>query len=103
MSALAVAGWFLYCRGVSETGGRLPLNAPLSGRIAEVAGKTDGEDYVRQMFRLREVFGAGLPKDRVFCEAVRAAFADLQSGSVLKTLSAMIRLSCDQPDASCSH
>ncbi len=70
LSALAVAAWMLYCRGVSRMGASLPLNDPLSARIGTIAQETDGNAYVDRMLSLSEVFGDDLPGSAAFGSTV---------------------------------
>ncbi|MES0884110.1 mannitol dehydrogenase family protein [Roseibium sp. SCP14] len=87
LSALAVAGWMLYCRGVSETGGNLPVNDPLSDQIAAFAAQSDGPDYVDRMLSLKAVFENDLPASSEFTGAVHDAYKRLRSNGVLNALS----------------
>ncbi|MCV0424793.1 MAG: mannitol dehydrogenase family protein [Roseibium sp.] len=90
LSALAVAGWMLYCRGVSEAGDPLPVNDPLAGQYADFAADSDGPDYVRKMLSLSPVFGRDFPGSPAFADAVQGAFERLRKDGVLKTLSATL-------------
>ncbi|GAB2188223.1 mannitol dehydrogenase family protein [Roseibium sp. LAB1] len=86
LSALAVAGWMLYCRGVSKTGATLPLNDPMSDRIEIITRETDGPDYVDRMLSLSEVFGSDLPRSAEFTGAIKSAYNRLQSEDVTSAL-----------------
>ncbi|WP_328809273.1 mannitol dehydrogenase family protein [Roseibium aggregatum] len=87
LSAFAVAGWLLYCRGTSEQGGTLPVNDPLSGTIAQIAQGADGADFVREMLSLEAIFGDDLPRTPAFSDAVQSAYDQLRSDGVLTALS----------------
>ncbi|MEM9632783.1 MAG: mannitol dehydrogenase family protein [Pseudomonadota bacterium] len=87
LSALAVAGWILYCRGASETGAPLPVDDPLSDQIAAIAAQFDGPDYVTRMLSLKTVFGTDLPASPEFTSTVQDAYNRLSSDGVLDALS----------------
>jgi fructuronate reductase len=87
LSALAVAGWILYCRGTSETGQPLPVSDPLSDQIAAFAAQSDGSDYVDCMLSLKTVFEDDLPASPEFTSAVHDAYKRLRSNGVLDALS----------------
>ena len=90
LSALAVAGWMLYCRGVSETGDDLPVNDPLANQYAAFSAENDGPDYVARMLSIHAIFGSDLPASVEFTGVIQEAFERLRRDGVLKTLSATL-------------
>ncbi|QFS97756.1 Polyol:NADP oxidoreductase [Labrenzia sp. THAF191b] len=88
LSALAVAAWMLYCRGVSRTGVSLPLNDPLSARIGTIVQETDGNAYVDRMLSLSEVFGDDLPGSAAFGSTIKSAYQRLQTSDIAAVLKA---------------
>jgi len=90
LTALAIAGWMLYCRGKSEQGEALPLNDPLSATITAIAGKADGADYVEELLTISEIFSTDLPASVVFCTRIQSAFEQLRSRGVLKSVAAVL-------------
>ncbi|EAV40220.1 D-mannonate oxidoreductase [Stappia aggregata IAM 12614] len=86
LSALAVAGWMFYCRGVSKSGSSLPLNDPMSSRIEAIVQETDGADYVDKMLSLSEIFGDDLSRSEPFTSALKSAYQRLQSTDVTLAL-----------------
>jgi len=90
LTALAIAGWMLYCRGQAEPGTDLPLNDPLGARITAIAEKVDGADYVEEMLALSEIFGTDLPASIVFCTKVQSSFDQLRSLGILNSVSSVL-------------
>ena len=90
LSALAIAGWMLYCQGRSESGVPLPVNDPLCERIAKIADSADGADYVQIMLNVADVFGTDLPATPRFAESVQSSYQRLAENGVLATLSDML-------------
>lgn len=86
LTALSIAGWMRYCRGVSQTGAPLPLNDPLADRIRALASGPDGDDLVLNMLSLTEVFAPDLPADPEFVATVTAANSALKQKGVATTL-----------------
>jgi len=86
LTALAIAGWMLYCRGRSEQGQDLPLNDPLSTRISAIAAEMDGAEYVEELLALNEIFGTDLPASVVFCTRIQSAYDQLRSEGVLRSV-----------------
>lgn len=90
LSAMAVAGWMLYCRGKSEQGADLPLSDPLAARIAESVQTTDGAGYVDDLLSLHAVFGADLATAPEFRSTLQSAYQKLMSEGVLNSLQALL-------------
>ncbi len=78
MSALAVAGWMRYCRGVSENGNNLPVTDPLADQISQCASGPDTDAYVRNIMELPGIFGADLTSNPVFVERVNNAYKSIK-------------------------
>ncbi|WP_282047526.1 mannitol dehydrogenase family protein [Roseibium album] len=89
LAALAVAGWMHYCRGKSETGEFLPVNDPLAARIAEFATQSDGPEYVSNMLTLTAVFETEVVGSQDFTSRIHAAYAQLETDGVVKSLSTL--------------
>lgn len=90
LAALAVAGWMRYCRGKSETGEILPVNDPLAVTFEEIASRSNGEGYVRNMLELTSIFGADLASNQDFTVRIQSAYAKLDADGVIKSLSASL-------------
>lgn len=90
LTAHAIAGWMLYCRGLSEQGTPLPVNDPLAARITALAGQSDGAAYVEELLAVKEIFGTDLPASVIFCTKIQSAFEQLRSAGVLKSVSAAL-------------
>lgn len=86
LSALAVAGWMRYCRGVSEGGKNLPNHDPLAGDIRGYVAASDDEGYVSNMMRIAGVFGSDLPADSVFVSQVTRAYDTIKANGVRAAL-----------------
>ncbi len=73
--ALGVAGWMRYVGGVDEQGAAIEVNDPLLPAIAAaVAASEQGDARVKALLGLSEIFGADLPHDERFVNAVLAAY-----------------------------
>ncbi|MEL7526887.1 MAG: mannitol dehydrogenase family protein [Pseudomonadota bacterium] len=90
LSALAIAGWMHYCRGVSQSGASLPLIDPLSDQIRTIAGRCDGADYVNTILALTQVFGTDLPASPVFTGKIRSAYDAIGADGVLNSIAASL-------------
>jgi len=86
LTAFAIAGWMLYCRGRSESGDPLPLSDPLADHIRALAEQSEGRDYVENMLSITEVFDKDLPASSKFAGAIQTAYGRLQTDGVLKSL-----------------
>ncbi|WP_299484277.1 mannitol dehydrogenase family protein [uncultured Roseibium sp.] len=90
LTALGVAGWMHYCRGLSETGMPLPLNDPLAAQIEDLAARANGADYVEHMLSLQRVFGEDLPASAHFTRQIRSAYDRIGSDGVVNAITASL-------------
>ena len=78
--ALGVAAWMRYATGSDEKGGAIDVRDPLAARIkATTRGVSDASAMVSAYLGLTEVFGADLPAEPRFRDAVTAALAALMA------------------------
>jgi fructuronate reductase len=77
--ALAVAGWMRYVSGTDERGREIKVADPLAPEFARITvdARGDPEALARGLLGLRAVFGADLPRDSRFVDAVVASLRDL--------------------------
>ncbi len=90
LSALAVAGWLKYSRGIAEDGSQLPVNDPFAERISDLASTHCGEAYVMNMLALGDVFGSDLPADPAFVSTLVTAYQTLEAEGAAAALSASL-------------
>jgi fructuronate reductase len=90
LSALAIAGWMRYCRGVSETGTKLPVNDPHAERIADLVSASDDNGYILNMMLLAGIFSSDLPADPTFVGLVTGAYQALKTDGVSAALAARL-------------
>lgn len=83
-TALILAAWCQYQRGVDETGARYPVEDP-RGEMVRAAARP-GPDQVDRFLALEEVFGQTLPQATVFVDAFRQQLERLQTLGVRRTL-----------------
>ena len=77
--ALVIAGWIRYTSGVDERGAPIDVRDPLAERLRAVQADwpEDPAARVRAVLGIEPVFGAELPANRRFVEAVTAAYDEL--------------------------
>lgn len=90
LTALAIAGWMLYCRGRSETGAELPLSDPLAAELTAIAQQSDGADYVDNLLAVGGIFGKDLPASVIFSTRIQSAFEQLRSQGILNSVTAAL-------------
>ena len=90
LSALAVAGWLKYCRGIAEDGAKLPVNDPFAERISDLASTHCGEAYAMKMLTLGDVFGSDLPANPAFVSTLVTAYQTLEAEGAAAALSASL-------------
>jgi fructuronate reductase len=85
--ALGVAAWMRYAAGVDEKGRPIDVRDPLAARIRDVTrGARSAPAIVAAYLDLASVFGADLPADPRFREAVTAALARLLERGAARTV-----------------
>lgn len=91
--ALAVAGWMRYVTGVDEHGRPIDARDPLAERLRRCAATAarDPAALVPALLAVPEVFGADLPRDPRFIEAVTAALGRVYSSGARQAVAGLIR------------
>ncbi len=85
--ALGVAAWMRYAMGMDEKGGAIDVRDPLAARIKEMTrGVSEAPTLVAVYLNLTEVFGADLPPDPRFRDAVTAALTGLIAKGAARTV-----------------
>jgi fructuronate reductase len=85
--ALGVAAWMRYAVGVDEKRATIDVRDPLAARIREMTrGMSDAVALVDAYLGLSEVFGADLPSDPRFRDAVTSALARLLADGAARTV-----------------
>ncbi|HLW92408.1 MAG TPA: mannitol dehydrogenase family protein [Roseiarcus sp.] len=85
--ALGVAAWMRYATGVDEKGRAIEVRDPLAARVRQLTqGLTDAPALVEAYLSLDSVFGADLPADPRFREAVTAALKRLLDCGAAQTV-----------------
>lgn len=72
---LAVAGWMRYVGAVDETGTAIDVRDPLADDLKRASDNAD--DKVAALLAFEDIFGADLPRDDRFTNAVRTAYDTL--------------------------
>jgi uncharacterized protein with PIN domain len=91
-AALGVAAWMRYVTGVDEKGGAIDVRDPLAARLRAIADAA-GPDAARlapALAAVGEVFGADLPADPRFMDAVTAGLDRLLRLGARATVEAMV-------------
>jgi fructuronate reductase len=77
--ALSVAAWIRYVGGVDEAGQPIDVRDPLAVRLRALAV---GDEAVRRVLAVREIFGTDLPADPAFVGKVTEAYRRLRQHGV---------------------
>ncbi len=85
--ALGVAAWMRYATGLDEKGGAIDVRDPLAARIKQATqGIGEATPLVEAYLGFQEVFGADLPADARFREAVTKALTELMTKGAARTV-----------------
>jgi fructuronate reductase len=85
--ALGVAAWMRYATGIDEKGGAIDVRDPLAARIKQATqGISEAAALVETYLGFGEVFGADLPMDARFREAVTKALRELMKKGAARTV-----------------
>ena len=85
--ALGVAAWMRYATGRDERGTAIDLRDPLADDLRRrTAGLTEAAPIARALFGMDTVFGADLPADSRFTDAVTAALSYLMTEGAAATV-----------------
>lgn len=83
-TALIIAAWCHYLRGVDEKGNRYPIPDPRAAWLAEAI--SDGDKLTDNFLALEDVFGQKIPQSAAFKEAFQRQLERLQTLGVRATL-----------------
>nr|WP_255733336.1 mannitol dehydrogenase family protein [Ruegeria sp. Ofav3-42] len=90
LTALAVAAWMRYIRGVDENGVAVPVQDPMAGDFARLASAGDGVQYVESLLDLDQVFPPTLAEQSGFRAAILRAYSRVEAmgarGAILESL-----------------
>ena len=87
--AMGVAAWMRYVSGVDDQGQAIEISDPLLPVIAQtVQNSADGEERVRALLGIEAIFGASLPQESRFVNAVVRAYLSLQQHGAKATVAA---------------
>lgn len=89
--ALGVAAWMRYVTGIAEDGGPIDVKDPMAARLRSIADAARHEPVrlAVGLLTVGEVFGADLPVNEVFREAVTAHLASLLQRGSAATVAAL--------------
>lgn len=75
--ALGVAGWMRYVSGVDDAGHAIDIRDPLLDRIHAIVETSRESERASALLTLREIFGADLPHNPQFVDAVSLALQNI--------------------------
>ncbi|WP_175946379.1 mannitol dehydrogenase family protein [Caballeronia sp. BCC1704] len=80
--ALAVAAWFVFLRGRSDSGEQYTISDPLADRLTQIAGNADtSERLIDGMLALRELFPESLARSAALRHALARSLEALRGGA----------------------
>ena len=75
---LGVAGWMRYVSGIDEQGNKIDVRDPLAETFAAIYAKQGlSVSVVDELLAIESIFGAQLPKQHAFVDAVKCAYQQL--------------------------
>ncbi|AMO48053.1 Mannitol dehydrogenase family protein [Enterobacter sp. FY-07] len=75
--ALGVAGWMRYVSGVDDAGKAIDVRDPLVDKIRAIVDTSSEAERVTALLTLQEIFGADLPQNPVFVDAITDAWRNI--------------------------
>ncbi|MGP3592447.1 mannitol dehydrogenase family protein [Vagococcus sp. WN89Y] len=75
--ALGIAGWMRYVSGVDDAGQPIDVRDPLVDKIRAIVDTSDEAERVSALLTLQEVFGADLPHNPAFVNALCQAWRSI--------------------------
>jgi fructuronate reductase len=91
--ALGVAGWMRYVTGIDEKGAPIEVKDPLAKRLRGIADAARQEPVrlAVALLTVADIFGADLPRNELFREAVTAHLRSLFSNGAAETVANLVR------------
>ncbi|MBK5144326.1 fructuronate reductase [Budviciaceae bacterium BWR-B9] len=89
--ALGIAGWMRYVGGMDDAGTVIDVRDPMAERLKLVCASTkDGIERVQGLLAVEEVFGAALPQEPRFVEAVTRSYLVLMVQGAKNTVHQLV-------------
>ncbi|EMM3430010.1 fructuronate reductase [Klebsiella aerogenes] len=78
LTALGIAAWLRYVKGVDENNSKIDVIDPLSNEIKLISSNSlNDDDRINQLLGMNSIFGEDLPNNKYFLDAVKSAYKTL--------------------------